>query len=783
MIGLRHLTIKSKIQLMLLVVSLISIVSISFLGWSWARAELKHNIFDHLTSVRASKAYQIESYFKTFRNHVETLCEDRMVVSAMEEFASAYRQLNRTSAPTDWDNTIRAYYTEEFFPRLVAQIAGSPNYEIYAPQGVAARYLQYHYVAANPYPVGDKDALSDAGDGSVYSAIHSRYHSLFQRLIQKFGYYDFFLIDPQTADIVYSVYKETDYGTNLDAGPYSRSNFSEVVTAVRDNPERGAIEVVDFKTYKPSYAAPAAFMAGPIYDDSEFVGILAVQMPVNEINQVLTGNQNWQRDGLGASGETYLVGQDYLMRSISRFLIENKEGYKTALRSIGTPSRIVQLIDQLDTSILLQRVKTESAKAAIAGQEGTRITKDYRGTSVLSSYAPLNLPGLEWGILSEMDLSEAYQPVYALQTYLLISTVILMLALTFVASLVAANFVKPIDALIEASRRAERGQADVNVLFKSTDEFSELANIFNTVVQGMRQQIQRVEQQYQGTTRILQGFLPDDMTERIKRQETSVSTQTQQVTVLFARIVGLGHLAEQQTASIMGQHLTEILDSFDEAARRCDIQPFKFASDRYIATCGLTKPRLDHEKRMVDFALSLLDRIQSFNSNYRTRLSLRIGIHTGTVATGVVGTQHLSYDLWGEPVTIASGFIDSDDTNTIITTPSIRDRLKSFYDFHRGPTITLENQTKLDTWILQKGALTDLIGELTSGLAYRSPSEMDAEIDVTAMSQAPLPDMPQEDPDSPQSPQPAAAPTGTQESSIIGDIAGELGIDRFELGT
>lgn len=794
MIGLRHLSIKSKIQLMLLAVSLISIVLISFLGWSWARAELKQNIFDHLTSVRASKAYQVESYFATFKNHVETLCEDRMVVSAMQEFNATYDQLNREIVPVAWEDAIRDYYTQNFFPLLTEHIAGTPNYETYAPRGTAARYLQYHYIAANPYPVGAKDDLIDADDGSAYSTVHSRYHSLFQRLVKKFGYYDFFLIDPQTGDVVYSVYKETDYGTSLASGPYSRSNFADVIAAVQDNPDRGAIEVADFKAYKPSYAAPAAFMAGPIYDGSTFVGILAVQMPVNEINQVLTGNQNWQRDGLGESGETYLVGQDYLMRSISRFLIENRAGYEKALRSIGTPARTIELIDQLDTSILLQRVQTEAAKDAIAGQEGTQIAHDYRGVSVLSSYAPLNLPGLDWAILAEMDLAEAYQPVYSLQTYLLISTVILMLVFTFLAGIVAANFVKPIDTLIEASRKAELGQEDVNVWFESTDEFSELARIFNTVVQGMRRQIQTVEERYRKTDNILRGFLPNDITERLQ-QETSTATQTQQVTVLLAKIVGLGNLAEQQSASSMSQSLTALLTSFDEAAKRWDVEPFKFASDRYLATCGLTKPRLDHEKRTVDFALDLLDRTQSFNSNYQTHLSLRIGIHTGTVTTGILGAQQLSYDLWGQPVAIASQLINTKDTNTVITTPIIRDRLKSFYDFQKGPAVILENQAKLNTWLLRKGALADLIGELTSGLLDSTSAEpLDTELDI-ATDRTPAhqrsgssSSQPAEDTEvtpltqaSSSRPQSTSSPsTLADESSIIGDIVGELGLDGFD---
>ncbi|MEM9216879.1 MAG: adenylate/guanylate cyclase domain-containing protein [Cyanobacteria bacterium P01_F01_bin.150] len=773
----------------MLVVSLISILSISFLGWSWARAELKRNIFDHLTSVQASKAYQVESYFATFKNHVETLCEDRMVVSAMQEFDTAYDHLSQDTVSADWDHTIRDYYVQNFFPKLTTHISGTPNYETYAPKGNAARYLQYHYLAANPYPVGSKDTLTDAQDGSLYSDVHRKYHRLFQNLIKKFGYYDFFLIDSQTADIVYSVYKETDYATSLEKGPYRRSNLAEVVRAVQDNPDQGAIQIVDFKPYRPSYAAPAAFMAGPIYDGSTFVGVLAVQMPVNEINQVLTGNQNWQRDGLGLSGETYLVGADYLMRSISRFLIEDKAGYEDALRAVGTPNRTLELIDQLDTSILLQQVRTEAARKAIAGQTGTQITKDYRGIPVLSSYAPLNLSGLEWAILSEMDLAEAYQSVYSLQTYLLVSTVILVLILTFLANIIAANFVRPIDTLIAASRKAELGQEEAIVSFESTDEFSELASIFNTVVQRMRQKIEHAEQQYHDTQDILQGFLPNEMISRIKKKESSISTQTQQVTVLFAKIVGLGKLSEQQTTDSCFHCLAELVKSFNDTAKRCDIEPFKFSSDRYIATCGLTKARLDHEKRMVDFALNLLDLIQGFNSRHNIRLSLKIGIHTGAVITGVLGPQPLSYDLFGQPVTVASELIDIPDSNVIVTTQQVRDRLQGLYNFQPGGNRSLDNQAKIDTWILRKGALSDLIGELTSGLvdeSFLEPWDADAvpagppspnAADVDAQDEQTVNDIP---PQEPVSPPPSSSPELPDSLSVIGNIVGELGIDPFD---
>ncbi|MEM6840036.1 MAG: adenylate/guanylate cyclase domain-containing protein, partial [Cyanobacteria bacterium P01_C01_bin.120] len=310
--------------------------------------------------------------------------------------------------------------------------------------------------------------------------------------------------------------------------------------------------------------------------------------------------------------------------------------------------------------------------------------------------------------------------------------------------------------------------------------FSELASIFNTVVQRMRQQINQVEQQYQDTQDILQRFLPSEILERLTKKESLIATQTQQVTVLFAKVVGLWQLSESETSGPLTQPLTELLSTFNQAARRSDVEPFKFASDRYIATCGLTKPRLDHEKRMLDFALNLLDLIRTFNSRHQTRLSLRIGIHTGTVETAVLGTQQLSYDLLGEPVVIASSLIDTPESNLIITTPLVRDRLQGFYDFQPGDGLALENRSKIDTWILRKGALTDLIGELTSDLVDESsPVAAKTILPSTEMAENGAKTSAAEE--SEEVPVPATAPsTTTSSSSILDDLAGELGIDSFD---
>lgn len=167
------------------------------------------------------------------------------------------------------------------------------------------------------------------------------------------------------------------------------SNLAKLTAAVRQAKGTDYVKIADFESYRPSYGAPAAFIAAPIFNKSEFIGVLAFQLPVDEINNVMTGNRNWRSDGLGETGETYLVGQDYLMRSVSRFLVEDPKGYAKTLRGLGVSENTINKINKYGTSILEQKVQTSAARDALAGRQGTQIINDYRGIPVLSSYAPL----------------------------------------------------------------------------------------------------------------------------------------------------------------------------------------------------------------------------------------------------------------------------------------------------------------------------------------------------------------------------------------------------------
>lgn len=665
---------------MLLAVSSCSILVTAYIGYQSGQSNLTNRAFNQLTSVRASKAYQIESYFKILRNHIQTLSGNPSVIKAMQEFDVDYRLIDSSKIPDQFEQKLTEYYRDRFLPRLAKAEQGSPMLEFFKPKNIAARYLQYHYIAANPNPVGKKHLLNDPKDGSPYSVVHAQYHPIFRDIIEKFGYYDLFLINPE-GKVVYTVYKETDFTTNLSQGAYNESNLARLVAKVRQEKQRDYARIIDFEAYAPSYGAPAAFIAAPIFNQSEFIGVLAVQIPVNEVNNVMTGNRNWESDGLGKSGETYLVGQDYLMRSVSRFWVESPEQYLQTLRSLGVSEKILNRIKQYETSILEQKVLTEGAKEALSGKQGTQIINDYRNIPVLSSYAPLHIDELDWAILAEIDLAEAYEPIYSFERQLLISATVLMLMVTLLAMGLAYLFVQPINQLIKNAQRVEKGQLDTIVPLNSQDEFGELAKSFNAMVHSLRAQTELIEEKNLENEQLLLSVFPSAIAKRLKRGEKNIAERVSNVAVLFSELTGFAKLSPSLSAYEVVSILNDLVGAFDEAAERYGMEKIKTIGDRYMAVCGISLPYLDHDKRAIDFALEMLIIVRRFNHERRLQLNIRTGVHSGNVLAGIVGRSKFIYDVWGDTVNSSQALMSACPVGLILVSEEVYHRLADLYEF------------------------------------------------------------------------------------------------------
>ncbi len=354
---------------------------------------IRSEAFTKLTGLREARKREVERYFESIENQVLTFSNDPMIVDAMREFKTRFPQVRQENELSEEQvkhlgDELAGYYTSQFDREYRAQNACSASPLQYFNQlDKDSLALQYYYIQANANPLGSKHVMDRADDKSGYSELHGRVHPVVRDYLQKFGYYDIFLVDAETGDIVYSVFKELDFSTSLNDGPYAQTNFGRAFRQANGMTGKDAVVLVDYAQYAPSYEAPASFIASPIFDGDKKIGVAMFQMPIDRLNQIMSG-----RAGLGNTGETYLVGADYLMRSDS-YLDPQKHGVTASFRNPSTG-----------------KVETDAAKKALAGESGAEVIIDYNGNPVLSAYAPVEIGKLRWALMAEIDVAEAFCP-------------------------------------------------------------------------------------------------------------------------------------------------------------------------------------------------------------------------------------------------------------------------------------------------------------------------------------------------------------------------------------
>ena len=204
--------------------------------------------------------------------------------------------------------------------------------------------------------------MDDAKDGSTWSAVHKEYHSRFKRLVDLFGYADILMVDIKTGNVVYSVSKEDDLGTNLLTGPYSDSNLAKVFRDVKKSRDPFFLTFSDFENYKPSFGKPTMFVGTTVFDGDNFVGALIFQINNDRIDNLMTANRKWHDVGMGDSGETYLVGHDDTFRSSPRSFLENPKKYLEIAQRNGLSQGKVDAIEKTGSPVLVQRSEEHTSE-------------------------------------------------------------------------------------------------------------------------------------------------------------------------------------------------------------------------------------------------------------------------------------------------------------------------------------------------------------------------------------------------------------------------------------
>ena len=252
------------------------------------------------------------------------------------------------------------------------------------------------------------------------------------------------------------------------------------------------------------------------------------------------------------------------------------------------------------------------------------------------------------------------------------------------------------------------GIATVISRLRQTSEELELRVIERT--SELRETNQKLAQEQQKSERLLLNILPEPIADRLKEGD-SVADGFTSVSILFADLVNFTQLSEQVPPRKLVEMLNEIFSSFDELTEKYGLEKIKTIGDAYMVAGGLPNPHEDHATAIAEMALAMRKEIDTFNLRHEQNCNLRIGINTGPVVAGVIGTKKFIYDLWGDTVNVASRMESHGIPGQIQVTASTYECLRDRYTFESRGVIQVKGKGEVPAYLLT--------GRKTSEVALR----------------------------------------------------------------
>lgn len=407
--------ISSRLPLIIVLCTLLSSIGVGGVVYWRAADALEQKVIDNLVSLRESRAASFQSYLQGIEEDLALISQSPVVKNAMQDFTKGFDALGTSGERSE--KILQEYYNaDDPAGNTLGQINSSHN------------LYQYQYA-------------------------HQRHHVWLNLLRELKGYHDVFLVNA-AGDVVYSAAKEDEFATNLITGRWNKTQLARTIDGAIETPPNVKSMFADFKRYGPSADAPAGFISEPVYVGGKFVGVIALQMPIDRLNQIMHVTA-----GMGETGETYIVGKDTLMRSDSRF---DKE-----------------------PSILVTPVNTVAVDKALVGESGYAEMYDYRGVEVLAAYGPFDFKGTRWALMAEMDMAEVYQPITELGRFIIVVVLLTGISVTLIGVMAARSITIPLSRVrnaFEQFGRDKRKNTDIPGI-KRSDELGDIARTFSTVAE------------------------------------------------------------------------------------------------------------------------------------------------------------------------------------------------------------------------------------------------------------------------------------------------------------
>ncbi|OIN93109.1 MAG: hypothetical protein AUJ20_05195 [Comamonadaceae bacterium CG1_02_60_18] len=211
---------------------------------------------------------------------------------------------------------------------------------------------------------------------------------------------------------------------------------------------------------------------------------------------------------------------------------------------------------------------------------------------------------------------------------------------------------------------------------------------------------QAIELQRERADQLLYNVFPESVATSLKDGKRSVALHGE-VTILFADIVGFTELSTRLLPTQLLDVLENIFGKFDQLAQTHGVEKIKTIGDAYMAICGAPVPTDHQVERIADFALAIVQECKAMSAHTGFELAVRVGIHSGPVIAGVIGSSRLCYDLWGDSVNTAQRIQSQGQPNAIGVSEPVYFRLRDQFDLEDRGLVNLKGKGPTRSYVLK----------------------------------------------------------------------------------
>ena len=214
--------------------------------------------------------------------------------------------------------------------------------------------------------------------------------------------------------------------------------------------------------------------------------------------------------------------------------------------------------------------------------------------------------------------------------------------------------------------------------------------------------LRRIEDQTAKFEQLLLSVLPGPVIRRLNHGESIIADRFEEVSVLFADLVGFTKHSARTTPAALVEYLNRLFSEFDALARELGVEKIKTIGDAYLAVAGLPDPNPDHAAAIANMALGMIDRLERVNTQFDCPLQIRIGIHSGPLVAGIIGTHRFSYDIWGDTVNVASRLEANSLPNRIHASMDTARHLVGNFALEPRGSINVKGKGPLETFFVNR---------------------------------------------------------------------------------